>query len=86
MNVTATIPDDLSLHAGEEIQFQALVQADGTFLVTRMLHRETPKPAEAKPLMSLSDWVRKWGGKFKLPEGKNFDDIRRDAVRKKHGV
>jgi hypothetical protein len=37
--------------------------------------------------MTLSEWVRKWSGKFKLPEEpKSIDDIRRAAVREKHGV
>jgi hypothetical protein len=58
MNVTASIPEGPSLHAGDD----------------------------NKPPMTLSEWVRKWGGKFKLPEGKSVDDIRRAAVREKHGV
>jgi hypothetical protein len=84
MNVTASIPEGLALHVGDELQLQALVQADGSFLVTRVLHRENLKLTRHENRPSLSDWVKKWGGKFKLPEGKDLDDVRRDAVLKKH--
>jgi hypothetical protein len=49
MNVTASIPEGLSLRAGEELQLQALVRADGSFLVTRVLHRETPRTVGNEP-------------------------------------
>ena len=61
MKTTATLPDHIAPQAGEEIQFQALVQADGTLLVTRVLHRE--QPASTKPkTTALGDWARKWAG------------------------
>ena len=86
MNVATAIPDGLSLQTGEEIQFQAIVKQDGTLQVMRVLHRETPKPADEKPRMTLGDWARKWGGTFKLADGQSFEDVKRAAYQKKFGL
>ncbi len=74
MQTVATfLPEGLELHQGEEIQFQALVQADGSLLVTRVLHRENPKTS-MKPTISLADWGRMWAGAIALePDGSNAD-------------
>lgn len=83
--IIAAIPDDLAPHQGEEIQFQALVQADGTLLVTRVIHREPPT-AKAAPKMTLSEWARKWGGTMKLEPGQTYEDLKRAAYQKKFGL
>ena len=86
MNVTTAIPDDLSLQMGERIQFQAVVKQDGSFLVTRVLRRETPKTADEKPRMTLGGWARKWGGTFKLEKGETFESLRDAYLKKKYGL
>ncbi len=83
--ISTAIPDDLTPHQGEEIQFQALVQDDGTFLVTRILHREPPATT-AEPKMTLSEWARKWGGTMKLEPGQTYEDLKKAAYQKKFGL
>lgn len=82
--IATAIPDDLTPHQGEEIQFQALVQVDGTFLVTRILHREPPA-AKAEPKMTLTEWARKWGGTMKLEPGETVDSLRNAYMTEKFG-
>ncbi len=86
MNITASIPDDTLLKAGDEINLQALVRPDGSFLVTRVVRREAPKSASEKPRMTPSEWTRMWAGAFTVPSETNLDEVRRDAVRGKFGV
>lgn len=62
------------------------VKQDGTLQVMRVLHRETPKPADEKPRMTLSEWACKWGGTMKLEPGETFEDVKRAAYRKKFGL
>ena len=83
--VATVIPDNLALKAGEEVQFQALIQADGSFLVTRVIHRQLPKTDEA-PKMTLTEWARKWGGTIKLEPGETYEDLKRAAYQKKFGI
>lgn len=89
--VTTAIPDDLHFHQGEEIQLQALVQADGSFLVTSVLRHQPPKapalqaPVSGKP-MTLTGWARKWAGTMKLEEGETRASLRDDYLKKKFGA
>ena len=83
--ITTAIPDDLSPHQGEEIQLQALVQSDGSLLVTRVIHRQ-PHARKAEPKMNLSEWARKWAGMMKLEPGQTYEDLKRAAYRKKFGL
>lgn len=83
--IATAIPDDLAPHQGEEIQFNALVQEDGTFLVTRIIHRQPPA-VELEPKMTLSEWTRKWGGTMKLEPGQTYEDLKRAAYKKKFGL
>ncbi len=83
--IATAIPDDLLPRQGEEIQFQAKVQGDGTFLVTRVIHREPPA-RKAGPKMTLSEWAQKWAGSMKLEPGQTFEDLKRAASRKKFGL
>jgi hypothetical protein len=91
--VATSIPDDLSLnlHQGEEIQFHALVQQDGSFLVTSVLHRQ---PAQTAPVPSassdaprtLGDWAHKWAGSLHLAEGETPQSLREAYLTEKFGA
>lgn len=91
--VATSIPDELrlNLHQGEEIQFQALVQQDGSFLVTSVLHRQ---PLQASPVPSalsdaprtLSDWAHKWAGTLQLAEGESSQSLRESYLTEKFGA
>jgi len=84
--IATAIPDNLAPQMmGEEIQFQALVQADGTLLVTRVLHREPPI-AKAGGKLTLSEWSRKWAGTMRLKPEETFEDIKRAAYQRKFGL
>lgn len=85
MKTTATLPDHIAPQAGEEIQFEAIVQADGTLLVTRLLHRELPAARETKTT-ALGDWARQWAGAMTLEPGQTYEELRRDAYRKRFGL
>jgi len=82
--ISTAIPDDLTPHLGEEIQFQALVQKDGTLLVTRVIHRQ-PVPARTAPKMTLGDWGRKWAGIAALKPEQTVEELKREAYRKRFG-
>lgn len=91
--VVTSIPDELrlELHQGEEIQFQALVQEDGSFLVTSVLHHQPP-PAPPSPSVSedaprtLGDWALKWAGTLHVAEGENAQSLRDAYLAEKFGA
>ena len=77
--VATSIPDNLNLnlnlnlHRGEEIQFHAVVQQEGSFLVTCALHRQPPLASRVPVALSdvprtLSEWAHKWAGTLHLAE------------------
>ncbi|WP_395732514.1 hypothetical protein [Prosthecobacter sp.] len=78
--VVTSIPDELrlELHQGEEIQFQALVQEDGSFLVTSVLHHHAPR--------TLGDWALKWAGTLHVAEGENAHSLRDAYLAEKFGA
>jgi hypothetical protein len=91
--VATSIPDNLrlNLHQGEEIQFHALVQQDGSFLVTSVLHRQTPPTVNAPsalvdPPQTLGDWARKWAGTLHLAEGESPQSLREAYMTEKFGA
>lgn len=91
--VATSIPDNLrlSLHQGEEIQFHALVQQDGSFLVTSVLHRQPPQvsPVTSVPNdapRTLGDWAHKWAGTLHLAEGESSQSLRDAYLAEKFGV
>ena len=85
MTITATLPENIAPQTGEEIQFQALVQADGTFLITRVIHRELVTQLKSKS-STLGDWARQWAGAMKLEPGQTYEDLKRAAYQKKFGL
>ena len=82
--VATVIPDNLALKAGEEVQFQALIQADGSFLVTRVIHRQSQDTKKASS-MTLREWSRKWAGIAALEPGQTVEDLKREAYQKRFG-
>ena len=59
--VAATFPDDLQLQDGEEFDLHAVAK-NGGLMVTRILHRETPK--KSVPTAVRQKFSEKWRGKF----------------------
>lgn len=91
--VATSIPDDLrlNLHQGEEIQFHALVQKDGSFLVTSVLHCQPPQASPAPSVpgdapRTLSDWAHKWAGTLHLAERDNTQSLRDSYLTEKFGA
>jgi hypothetical protein len=58
MNTTATLPDDLELHEGEEFLMRAVAK-NGTLIVTRVI-RSAPHSLRAKASEKFS-FTTKWG-------------------------
>lgn len=85
MTLAISMPDHIEPHAGEEIQFQALVQADGTLVVTRVLHVEPSKKKADKP-MNIVEWAKKWGGSMKLEAGETRESLRDSYAKEKFGL
>jgi hypothetical protein len=83
--VTASIPEGLALHAGDEVQFQAIVQPDGSFVVTRVIH-QSQRAGQPREDRGLGDWARKWAGAMKLEPGQTYEDLKRAAYRNKFGI
>ena len=83
--VTASIPEGFALHAGDEVQLQAIVQPDGGFVVTRIIRQSQPvmQPRKAR---GLGDWARQWAGAMKLGPGQTYEDVKLAAYRKKFGI
>lgn len=91
--VATSIPDEirLELHHGEEVQFQALVQEDGSFLVTSLL-QSPPTPVVPVTARSsgaprtLGDWALKWSGSLNLAEGESRPSLRDAYLTEKFGA
>ncbi len=83
--VTASIPEGLALHAGDEVQFQAIVQPDGGFVITRIIRQSQPA-VESPRARGLGDWARQWAGAMKLEPGQTYEDLKRAVYRKKFGI
>jgi antitoxin component of MazEF toxin-antitoxin module len=82
--VPTAIPDNLSLQAGENIHLAAQVQADGSFLVTRVVRQSQPEPIKGARV-SLSEWVRKYAGTMKLAEEESRESLRDSYLAEKFG-
>ena len=83
--VTTSIPEGLALHAGDEVQFQAIVQPDGGFVVTRII-RQSQTAAAPDKARGLGDWARQWAGAMKLEPGQTYEELKEAAYRKKFGI
>jgi hypothetical protein len=59
MTTTATLPDDLKLHEGDEFVLRAAAK-DGALIVTNVL-RTAPYPFYGTPLGNMN-FTKKWGG------------------------
>lgn len=59
MTTTATLPDDLELHEGEEFVLRAVAK-NGALIVTRVI-RSSPDPLHGTP-PGKSGFTTKWGG------------------------
>jgi hypothetical protein len=79
--ITLAIPEDLHPHEGDEVLFQTLVQADGSYLVTRAV-RSQPRQRSMTP----ADWARKWAGSMKLEEGETRESLRDAYMKEKFGA
>lgn len=71
--VTTSIPDSVSLHAGDTVHLEAQVQGDGSFLVTRLQKRSITSDT---PKLSLTEWVKKYAGTMKLANGETRESLR----------
>jgi hypothetical protein len=83
--IAATIPDNLSFHPGDRVQLEAQVQADGSFLVTRLYHQQTGDSKE-KPRISLTEWVRRYAGTMNLEEGESRESLRDSYLAENFGT
>ena len=59
MTTTATLPDDLKLHEGDELVLRAVAR-NGGLIVTGVLRTE-PNPLAGKP-SPKTNFTAKWGG------------------------
>ncbi len=86
--VTLAIPENLDLHEGDEVRFNALVQRDGTFVathVTRPLSAGALKDVGQAPA-TLGEWARKWAGVAVSEADAGPENVKRAAYLRRFGA
>ena len=78
MHTTATLPDHVELHEGEELDLRAVAR-NGTLVITRVLRSRMPSPPATALGALFSD---KWGGSMRKII--DPDDARLTAINEKH--
>jgi hypothetical protein len=84
VTVTTSIPDDLAPQAGDMLQLEAQVQADGSFMVLKAI-KHTREDLVEGPRMSLTEWVEKYAGSMRLEQGETRESLRDAYLAEKFG-
>ena len=79
MTTTATIPDDLKLHEGDEFVLRAVAK-NGILIVTSVLRAE-PDPLSEKTA-GKTNFTAKWGGT--MAKVTDTDDVLLSHINEKH--
>jgi hypothetical protein len=79
MTTTATIPDDLKLHEGDEFVLRAVAK-NGALIVTSVLRAE-PDPLPEKP-SGKTNFTAKWGGT--MAKVTDAEDVLLSHINEKH--
>jgi len=84
VTVTTLIPDDLSPQAGDMLQLEAQVQADGSFKVLKAINH-TRESHGAGDRVSLTEWVKTYAGTLRLELGETRQSLRDAYLAEKFG-